>query len=306
MLANTSKYVVNISSEDYVREWLDYLDKANYSGATGNTYAQAWRNFHSFVDGEYSTVGQDTVLAWMNFLKKDGKAPATIRVWKSGVASFYRWFADNIGHIENPANVKLPRKKRSKKTKRKVLSNNEVQAILDGCEDSQEGRRDRLVLSLLAYCALRGVEVLRANVDNIDTINGRTVLYVQGKGAEEADEYVVLPIPAEVALRSWLKVREDVVPLVHGLGPRRNHDRRLSPSWLRAMVKRRFAEAGVVNGGKTTHSLRHTAITNAILQGATPLQVMAMARHTSFDTTMQYFHDLSRLEHPAEDLIAYS
>ena len=72
------------------------------------------------------------------------------------------------------------------------------------------------------------------------------------------------------------------------------------------MVKDRFRLAGVVNGGKTTHSLRHSAISNAIRNGAEPIQVQAMARHQSFDTTLSYYHEISRTEKPAEDLIEYA
>lgn len=61
----------------------------------------------------------------------------------------------------------------------------------------------------------------------------------------------------------------------------------------------------MVGNAKTTHSLRHSAITNAIRRGASPMQVQAMARHASFDTTLGYYHEVSRLDDPAEDLIHY-
>jgi site-specific recombinase XerD len=53
--------------------------------------------------------------------------------------------------------------------------------------------------------------------------------------------------------------------------------------------------AGVGGEAKTTHSLRHSAITNAIRNGAEPMQVKAMARHTSFDTTLGYIHGELRI-----------
>ena len=71
------------------------------------------------------------------------------------------------------------------------------------------------------------------------------------------------------------------------------------------MVKSRYHQAGVVGNRKTTHSLRHSAITNAIRHGATPMQVQAMARHSSFDTTLGYFHAEARTANPAEDFIVY-
>jgi site-specific recombinase XerD len=61
----------------------------------------------------------------------------------------------------------------------------------------------------------------------------------------------------------------------------------------------------VVGETKSTHSLRHSAITNAIRNGADPKQVMQMARHKSFNTTLGYYHEVNRLNSPAEDLIDY-
>ncbi len=84
----------------------------------------------------------------------------------------------------------------------------------------------------------------------------------------------------------------------------RNKGERLSTWAIQQMTKARYQEAGVV-GRKTTHSLRHSAITSAIKNGGTPMQVRAMARHQSFDTTLGYFHETSRLDNPAEDLVSY-
>ena len=131
------------------------------------------------------------------------------------------------------------------------------------------------------------------------------VLWIQGKGHKEADDFVVLPSPAEKALRDWVKVRKKSVgPLFWSLS-RQNRGERLSRRAIRGMVKSRFADAGVVGNRKTTHSLRHSAISNAIRNDATPLQVQAMARHQSFDTTLSYYHEIGRTENPAEDLISY-
>jgi integrase len=78
------------------------------------------------------------------------------------------------------------------------------------------------------------------------------------------------------------------------------------------MVKRRFKEAGVVDdaGTKSTHSLRHSFVTNAVRRarehGRSPLAVQAAARHKNMDTTMGYYHEVSRLDSPIEDVIDFS
>ena len=122
---------------------------------------------------------------------------------------------------------------------------------------------------------------------------------------QEASFGTVAGLAADEALRAWLVQRgKDEGPLFWSLS-RQNPGDRLSSRAIRGMVKDRFHLAGVVNGGKTTHSLRHSAISNAIRNGAEPLQVQAMARHQSFETTLGYYHELSRTEKPAEDLIDY-
>ena len=85
----------------------------------------------------------------------------------------------------------------------------------------------------------------------------------------------------------------------------RTRGQRLSTRGIRQVVARRFQEAGVVGERKSAHSLRHSAITSAIRHGAEPIQVQAMARHSSFDTTLGYYHEVARTEEPAEDFVSY-
>ena len=71
------------------------------------------------------------------------------------------------------------------------------------------------------------------------------------------------------------------------------------------MVRRTAACRLDISSEAATPSPVTSAITNAIRRGASPLQVQAMARHGSFDTTLGYYHEVSRLDNPAEDLIDY-
>ena len=45
----------------------------------------------------------------------------------------------------------------------------------------------------MMVCGMRTVEIVRANVGDIRRKNGRNVLYVQGKGHVDTDDYIVLP-----------------------------------------------------------------------------------------------------------------
>ena len=64
---------------------------------------------------------------------------------------------------------------------------------------------------------------------------------------------------------------------------------------------------GIDSPRLTAHSLRHTAVTLALLAGAPLQEVQAMARHRSINTTMIYAHNLNRMkagaEHSIDELI---
>jgi integrase len=238
---------------------------------------------------------------------REGYAIQTINLWLSGVRRFYAYLMKQGFPLINPAaSVRgASRRGRRRKHKRDELTPPEVLAVLKTCDETDLGKRDRAILTLMAYCALRTIELQRADLKDLATRNGHSVLWVHGKGHPETGDFVVLPAPAHEALRSWLAVRGgDRGPLFQSLS-RQNRGDRITTRAIWGMVKDRFRKAGVVNGGKSTHSIRHSAILTAIRNGATPLQVQAMARHQSFDTTLGYYHEINRTENPAEDLISY-
>ena len=295
--------------DELYERWESYL-KSEHAETTQAAYEKGLQIFRAWLQERGSGLQNVTPLdvrEWRDELR-ESYAVQTVNLRLSAVRRFYAWLIEEGAPILNPAaNVRgASRRGKAARHKRDELSASEVLAVLDTCEETELGKRDRGILALMAYCALRTIEVQRAELGDLATRDGRSVLWVHGKGRAEADDFVVLPAAADEALRSWLIERgSEKGPLFWSLS-RQNPGDRLSTRAIRGMVKDRFHLAGVVNGAKTTHSLRHSAISNAIRNGAEPLQVQAMARHQSFETTLGYYHELSRTEKPAEDLIDYA
>ena len=171
--------------------------------------------------------------------------------------------------------------------------------------NTKQGKRDYAILSLMLYTAARGIEVYRSDLDDLSTEQGKLVLSVQGKGHIEKDDILVLPHEAETAMREWLSVRGmDKGALFTSLS-HRSMNSRLSRRALRSIIKKYILSAGIVGDNKTTHSLRHTAITSAIRHKAPAQKVMGMSRHVSMDTLMIYYHETDRIDDPAEEYISY-
>jgi site-specific recombinase XerD len=303
----------DLSDFDFVEHWLEHCktnDDASEATITAyRTSIDVWIDWLASKRHSAPVTPQD-VSAFKEWLKKHYSAQ-TANIRLTAVRSFYAWMV-NTGRlpISPAANVKGVKRAKSRMHKRDALTDVEVERVLATCDATPEGLRDKAIIALKAYCALRDIEIHRANLDSLRTQAERMVLVVHGKGHSEADRIVVIPVDKELLVRDWLHARAKVAgldknePLFVSLS-RRSLGQRLSLSAIRRMAKARFAEAGVVGDTKTSHSLRHSAITNAIRHGATPLQVQEMAGHTSFDTTLIYYHETDRLSNPAEDLIDY-
>ncbi len=295
------------TARQWAEEWIEALDLA---GDTRAAYKRGVEKFMAWLDQERSgAVTAQAIRRWRDSLA--GSA-ATVNLYLSAVRRFYTWLeeraAKNGQVFVNPAaNVSgLTRQATTKRHKRDELTVEEVKTVLETCHPhTLEGVRDRAILSLMACCALRTVEVHRADVGDLEARSERLILWIRGKGQPDKGDFAVLNSEAEEAVRRWLAVRpgQPDGPLFVSLS-RRTAGGRLSRSAIRRMVKARYRLAGVIGDRKSTHSLRHSAISQ-VAQAGTLLQAQALARHADPKTTMIYYHDHDRLENPPEDLIDY-
>ena len=126
-----------------------------------------------------------------------------------------------------------------------------------------------------------------------------------GKGHDEKDEVVKLTYETLKAINEYLALRDiksDKEPLFISFSDRSNGSR-LKTRSIRDIVKKTFKNVGINSDRLTTHSLRHSAITFALIGGATIQEAQQLARHTNINTTMIYAHNLNRLENKAEESI---
>ncbi len=290
---------------ELTERWLTELEK---SETTKTTYARGVIKLLEWLAPRPNKIDASTIKEWRDSLREN-YAPVTVNTWLSAARSFFGWlYEERLILFDPTATVKSVPNKMARTHKRDELTNNEMRRVLGAIDTSEpQGKRLKAMIVLMAYCGLRQVEVQRANIENLQDKGGRKVLWVQGKGRSSADEFVVLPDSAENAVDDWLTDhpnRSSKSPLICGLG-NRSRGKRLTTTHIRREVKAAYKLAGVSSPSKTTHSLRHSAISNAIRNGGNLMQVQAMARHADPKTTMIYVHEIARTDNPAEDLIKY-
>lgn len=294
---------------DVLGVWLADLDDT-----TADTRATYGRLAGRFFDWHQADGGGPVTGARVRrWLASIGGAPATRNLHLAALRSFCRW-AVRSGHLPaDPTDgVTGARHRGAKQHKRDAFTPAEVAAMLDACarDDRPAGARDGAVLGLMAYMALRTVEVERADLADLGTARGRRVLWIHGKGAADAPTPGVVTDACWRVLARWLDVRGDAPgPLITTLdGPKGPAGGRLARRTIRAIIDGRKADAGILpDAGRrvTAHSLRHAAVTRVLTAGGTLRQAQSLARHANLATTQVYLHELDRYADAPEDRVTW-
>ena len=201
--------------------------------------------------------------------------------------------------------IKSPRQERSHK--RDAFSADELKAIISGLDHKTlEDKRNFALFTLITACGLRTVEVVRANVGDIHRISGVLVLDIQGKGHASKDAFVKITPMVEKAVTDYLSARGHVSPNepLFASCSRRNRGGRLTTRTISQVCKNAMKAAGYDSHRLTAHSLRHSAVTIALMGGMSLQDTQAFARHANIATTTIYAHDVNRLKSMCEATIS--
>lgn len=238
----------------------------------------------------------ETILIYKRSLQDRQATANTIGAYLSAVRSFFVW-TESIRLYPNIAK-QIRGVKKQKGFRRDPFTVEQVHTLLNSIEAdfSLKGRRDRAIINLCLRTGLRSIEVSRCNVEDIRQESGATVLWVQGKGADAKDAFVVLtpaayaPIQDYLALRGPTKAGE---PLFGSTSDGNRHQRMATRS-IRRIVKNRIRAIKLDSPRLSTHSCRHFAATAALLGGATIQETQALLRHSDVNTTLIYAQNLKR------------
>lgn len=131
-------------------------------------------------------------------------------------------------------------------------------------------------------------------------------MLVRGKGRDGKSDRVTVPDDVVGMLHHWIASRGNVSkdePLFVSLGAR-NDGGRLCSRTVSQIVKRALVDAGFDSPRLTAHSLRHTAVTLALMSGASLQEAQQYARHSRMETTQIYAHNLEMHKNRCSKLVA--
>lgn len=289
-------------STDLFNNWIAYIDA---TPKTVQTYTRAVKQFVYYLQAEgISNPTRETIIAYKDSLAADHKA-TTINAYLMALKQFFKWTAQEGIYPNIAEHIKGA--KLDKGFKKDYLTTKQTGKLLSTVDTTTlKGKRDYAILALMLCTGLRTIEVARANLEDLRTVADFTALYIQGKGHTERTDYVKVPAQVEDAIRAYLNARgkaDDKAPLFTSIA-HRNTGERMTTRSISRLVKDNLIEADLNSSRLTAHSLRHTAATIALLNGATPQETQQLLRHANINTTLIYSHALERAQNNSEDKIA--
>ena len=290
-----------VFTENIVERFIKF---AGVTTKSANTYIVALRQmFKYFNNNDIINPSRSDLENWRDFLIDSGKSASTIQLYLTSAKLFFRWLALE-GIYKNVADNLKSRVRISHEHKKDALSAKQSKELLKSAKGnhSLKDKRNTAIIALMLTAGLRTIEICRADVKDIRTINGATFLFVQGKGRSEKAESVRISPKVYSMIQSYLKERGKVKgdePLFVSTS-NRCKNQRLDTQTIRKMIKFNLRKIGLDNSRLTAHSLRHTAATVMILAGVELAKVQMVLRHKNINTTMIYNNAVERLKNTAE------
>lgn len=291
------------ATEDLIEQFIKSIDVKINSKVT---YKRQIKPFFNWALEKRSLdnlrmLNQQDVFSYKDFLVKTGKSPYTISGYLTVVRKFFEWLESN--KIFPNIAKSLKGLKKPKGFRKECLIKEQIKAALASFDISTlDGLRNFALFNLLVRTGLRTIEASRATVGDLRQESGEAILLVQGKGRDSKDDFVLLVDETLRPLRKYLSSRgslSEKSPLFASTSNRTNGAplKERTISWI---IKKTLRKINIDDSRITAHSLRHTAVSLSIKNGASLIQAQAMARHSDPKTTMIYFHNHERIKSGAK------
>ena len=267
-----------------------------------DTYRKTLKPFLAWIrDKNFSTITRQDILEYKEYLQSQNISSLTLSSYLVTVRKFFEWL-ESMKYYPNVAKG-IKGAKRDRNFRKDTLTVSQVKELLNGMDTiTIQGKRDYALLNLLIRTGLRTIEVIRSDVGDIRQEGGEAVLWIQGKGRDSKDEFVLLTDETLKPINEYLRARgkvKDIEPLFASMSDR-NRNGRLTTRTVRRIVKDYFRGIGLESLRLSAHSLRHTAITLSLQGGATIQEAQALGRHANINTTMIYAHNINRITNAPE------
>lgn len=262
----------------------------NGKGLSKNTqesYGRDIRQFFAYINEKglsIFAVNKTTIIAYLMYLQKIGKATSSISRSLAALRSFYN-FLFTAKYIGSDPTVNLESPKIEKKLP-EILTVNEVELLLKQPDvNDSKGARDKCMLELLYATGIRVSELVALDINDINLDMG----YIRCSGKGMKDRVVPVGSIALNALDGYInRYRKSLVR-----GQNENalfvnfHGNRLTRQGFWKIIKY-YTKSAKIDKEITPHTLRHCFAAHLLQNGADLKSVQEMLGHSDISTTQIY------------------
>lgn len=272
----------------YVKEYTSFMtDIRHKSLNTVESYKRDVTQYISYLDGtgvtDISSTTKTTVLSYLLYLQKEGRASSTVSRTLASLRSYYLFMMQNGVVKSNPtSNLEAPHVERKIP---KILSGEEVELLLEqpkNCDN--KGIRDKAMLELLYATGIRVSELINLDVSDVNV----PMSFVRCKGGKK-ERIIPMGHQAKDALENYInnvrkymvKDENETALFVNCSGAR------LSRQGFWKLIKYYQHIAGIETD-ITPHTLRHSFAAHLLENGADLHSIQEMMGHADISSTQVY------------------
>lgn len=272
----------------YVKEYTSFMtDIRHKSLNTVESYKRDVTQYISYLDGtgvtDISSTTKTTVLSYLLYLQKEGRASSTVSRTLASLRSYYLFMMQNGVVKSNPtSNLEAPH---VEKKIPKILSGEEVELLLEQPKDcDNKGIRDKAMLELLYATGIRVSELINLDVSDVNV----PMSFVRCKGGKK-ERIIPMGHQAKDALENYInnvrkymvKDENETALFVNCSGAR------LSRQGFWKLIKYYQHIAGIETD-ITPHTLRRSFAAHLLENGADLHSIQEMMGHADISSTQVY------------------
>lgn len=265
-----------------------------HTASTSYAYASWQRNFANWLaenglaDPAIGEITANLIRRYGYQMANRNCRPRTIRGAMIAIRALFTYLVGMGAVSGNPAtDVKLPKKDAAT---RLLVTDEDLIKLLDATGRQRTDFRcvrDRAILSVLIFCALRRKELLDLTVQHVNLQDG-SLLVQQGKGQKSRTVYLCDEV--REALREWTAMRAQL-DYSHDFLFTTETRQRFGENSLYHVLEDVKAIAGLKGDPHIKpHSIRHAAATRLLRNGADIRSIQAWLGHAQLQTTAIYLH----------------
>src|SRR5690554_4401394 len=197
---------MNYNMDESINDYISFLDLKEISK---ESYRKSLIAYKEYLETHNITnPNRNVILAYKEYLTNKKLSSATIQKALVVLRGFYRYL--KLNGIDEDITYAVKGVKVATTYKRQPLTEKDIRKVIHNAKKKaidEKGKRNLAIIVILFTTGLRAIEMERADIEDIEVVGDSYVLYIQGKGRDDKDNYVKLTEDVYAILIDYLQMR---------------------------------------------------------------------------------------------------